>query len=215
MLKGIVWDFDGTIVDTETPQFEAWDAVFREHGTQLDYGLWSRMVGTETDWDLLSVLEERVGPVNRITLGPHLNQLIHERLKAAPLRRGVRRLMEAADKIGVIQAIASSSGRRWIHEYSNRHQLTYIRAVASGDEVARVKPDPALYHLAVSRLGFRADECAAFEDSPHGAAAAITAGLCCVVVPNPSTQTLAFPTGVIRRASYEEITLDEVAKWVG
>lgn len=215
MLKGIVWDFDGTIVDTETPQFEAWDAVFREHGTQLDQSLWSRMVGTVTDWDLVSILEERVGRVDRVALAPHLQQLIHQRLEAAPLRRGVRQLMDAAGQAGIKQAIASSSGRRWIDQYSRRHALTWVRAVASGDEVARVKPDPAVYQLAISRLGLDNADCVAFEDSPHGAAAALAAGLCCVVVANPSTQALTFPAGVIRRPSYEAITLDEVSSWVG
>lgn len=214
MLKAIVWDFDGTLVDTETPQFEAWDAVFREHGTQLDYQVWSQMVGTVTDWDLLSVLEDRMGRVDRRALAQRVNQLIHKRLEAAPLRPGVRDLMDAAQKSGIQQAIASSSGRRWIEQYARRHRLDGISVVASGDDVARVKPDPAVYRLAVSRLHRAPHECVAMEDSPHGAASALQAGLVCVVVSNPSTASLEFPPGVIRRPAHGDIGIDDLRLWV-
>jgi len=60
-----------------------------------------------------------------------------------------------------------------------------FEVMATGDEVAAHKPDPAVYLLALDRLGLQAEEAIAFEDTAHGVAAAHAAGLRCVAVPNP------------------------------
>lgn len=208
MLKGIIWDFDGTIVDTETPQYQAWDQVFREHGTHLDPELWSQLVGTVTDLDLFEVLQQRMGQLKRASVVRRLGQLLDVGLRGAPLRAGVENLMREAQRVGMKQAIASSSGRGWIREYIVRHGLDqYLETIASADDVDCVKPDPAVYRVALQKLGLHARDCIAVEDSPHGASAAIAAQLVCVVVANPSTIALTFPVGVHRCQSLQNVSL--------
>lgn len=212
MLKAIIWDFDGTIVDTETPQFDAWDLLFREYGSCVEPALWAEMVGTVTDFDLLDVLQRRVGRVDRMQASRRIGELMRSQLEGAPLRPGVRALMDAARLEGFRQGIASSSGRRWIVDYIQRHNLhESIDVIASADDVVRVKPDPAVYLSALQHLGLDRHECLAIEDSPHGAQAALRAGLWCVVVPNPSTDRLTFPAGVTKLDSLAGVTLAQLA----
>jgi beta-phosphoglucomutase-like phosphatase (HAD superfamily) len=76
--------------------------------------------------------------------------------------------------------------------------------------VSAVKPDPALYLLALERLGVRADEAIAFEDSPNGILAAKRAGMFCVAIPNPLTKDLPLELADRRLRSLEEFDLDDV-----
>lgn len=199
MREAIIWDFDGTIVDTETPMFEAWQEVFQSYGATLHPNVWGQMVGTSTDWDLLDVLERAVGTIDRLGVEQQAQQLVEQHLQEGPLREGVRALMEKALEQGVRQAIASSSPRWWIQEFIDRHALSsYIRVIASADDVLRVKPDPAVYVTALAGLGVAAPVAVAIEDSPNGSRAALAAGLACVVVPNQSTANLSFPKGIVR-----------------
>ena len=211
-VNAIIWDFDGTLVDTETPQFLAWQRLFSEFGARLEADVWGKMVGTVTDWDLFDVLEGAVGQaVDRKTLMRKVERFIEENMEEAPLRPGVRRLVEQSAVEGIRQAVASSSPRWWIREFLDRHHLQgYFAAIAAADDVRRVKPDPDVYLTALSRLSVKASEAVAIEDSPHGARAALKAGLPCVVIPNPSTKDLLFPKGVLRRDSLQGIGVGEL-----
>ena len=91
------------------------------------------------------------------------------------------------------------------------HLEAYFGALATADDVTMGKPDPAVYRVAVSRLAIEAARAVAIEDSPHGSTAALGAGLKCVVVPNPSTEALLFPDGVVRLPSLQGVTLEALA----
>ncbi|TVR46430.1 MAG: HAD family hydrolase, partial [Puniceicoccaceae bacterium] len=82
--------------------------------------------------------------------------------------------------------------------------------VCGGDEVPVVKPDPALYRLALERLGVRAEEAVALEDSANGVRAAKRAGLRCVAVPNRITAGLDFSEADLKVASLAAFTLDDL-----
>jgi len=207
-LAAIVWDFDGTLVDTETPQYDAWAEAFRACGATLTLDDWSRFVGTVPELSLAELLEQRVGRARSLEAERLSERLAGPRLAAAPLRPGVRPLLEAACTHRVRSAIASSSPRAWVLPHLRRHGIeAHFDAVASGDDVAAVKPDPSLYRLALRRLGCPPHRAVAIEDSPYGALAARAAGLACLVVPNPTTANLAFPAGVVRRATLDGVTL--------
>ena len=81
--------------------------------------------------------------------------------------------------------------------------------ICTSDYVSAVKPDPALYLLALEKLGVRADEAIAFEDSPNGILAAKRAGIFCVAIPNPLTKDLPLELADRRLRSLEEFDLDD------
>ena len=76
--------------------------------------------------------------------------------------------------------------------------------------MSAVKPDPALYLLALETLGVKADQAIAFEDSPNGILAATRAGIFCIAVPNPLTKDLPLELADRRLGSLEEFDLDDV-----
>lgn len=208
LIEAVVWDFDGTIVDTETPQYEAWDTVFQEHGARMDPRVWGEMVGTHSQLDLLDVLEREVGPVHREAMARRVRALEEQYLASAPLRPGVGDLLKEFREAKVPSAIASSSHRQWIRRFLEAHAIErHFQGIASADDVREVKPDPAVYVLAVRILGKEPGETLAIEDSAHGATAALAAGLRCLVVPNPSTERLLFPAGVVRVPTLAGVTL--------
>ncbi len=212
MLSGLIWDFDGTIVDTETPQYRAWSEIFAEYGDELTPADWGRIVGTWGDVDLIDILMARVPGVPRLETNRRAGDLVTQYMLEAPLRDGVMALLEAAHHAHIPQAIASSSHRVWIQAFLQLHHLeAYFGALATADDVTMGKPDPAVYRVAVSRLAIEAARAVAIEDSPHGSTAALGAGLKCVVVPNPSTEALLFPDGVVRLPSLQGVTLEALA----
>lgn len=107
---------------------------------------------------------------------------------AAPLfprKPGAQELLAALAARSVPLAVASSTRRAEVLRRLVAVDLQrYLAAVAGGDEVERGKPDPSIYLLAAQRLGVDAAQCIAFEDSDHGAAAALAAGMRVVVVPD-------------------------------
>ena len=132
----------------------------------------------------------------------------HERAAAPAGRCGVHLIGEARD---LKLAIASSSTQKWVTRNLRKFGLLdQFDAVCTRDYVAAVKPDPALYLLALERLGVTADEAIAFEDSPPGILAAKRAGLFCIAIPNQLTKDLLLDRADRRLSSLLEFDLDDV-----
>jgi len=216
LLSGVIWDFDGTIVDTETPQFDAWQAVFRGFGARLDSVNWGRMVGTIDGVDPIDVLEQQIGPVDHGTIHQAFLERSAALLQDAALRPGVKPLLDDLLRRMVLCAIASSSSRPWIQKYLLEHNISrYFSAIASATDVDHPKPDPAVYHLALALLRLNPDEVIAIEDSPYGATAALEAGITCVVVTNPSTAELHFPREIIQLPTLQGVTVAQLQEMLG
>ena len=130
---------------------------------------------------------------------PAVNDRIREIFEAegadAWYRPGFKqRVLEGLHVAGWPLALATSSDRRWVTRWLEQHGLLNLFTVlCTRDDVRRVKPDPELYVLAAQRLGLRAGDCLAVEDSLNGGLAAVAAGMRLVVVPNDVTRTQPFP----------------------
>jgi len=194
MLEALVFDFDGVILDTETPLFEAWARLYREYGHVLPIEKWAANVGgyAYDVFDPYVELEQRTGrSLDREALKMLRRQWYLGALSRQGMAQGLPKLLDAARNRGWKLGVASSSDREWVHGHLSRLELAdRFDAVACGDEVERVKPDPAVYHLCLRRLGVESCATAALEDSPRGIAAARAANIYCVTVPNPVTRAM-------------------------
>ena len=210
-LRALVFDFDGLILDTETPEFSAWQDMFAQHGARLVAADWAHVIGsTDHGWDAAAEIARLTGqPVDRDELKARWRVRHTEMLAKETVRPGVVELIELAKARGLGLAVASSSKREWVQGHLERLGLyAAFDAVATGDEVELTKPDPALYTLAVERLGVPARSALALEDSPNGIRAAHAAGLRCVAVPNDVSRHLDVSAADLVLSSLADLDLD-------
>jgi HAD superfamily hydrolase (TIGR01509 family) len=197
MIKAFIFDFDGLILDTETPEYRVWQKIYREHGFELPQEEWGRIIGGSglSDFD----------PAD------HLSRLSHGRLDPGPLRAhhrlesdamidaaeimpGVMDYIREAKRLDFKLAIASSSPHAWVDPHAKRLGIfDHFDAVICADDVGigRTKPNPDLFLSALAQLGVGKEAAIVFEDSPNGVKAANRAGIFVVAVPNPVTSLLA------------------------
>lgn len=215
-MKALIFDFDGTILDTETPEFMAWSALYQRYGQVLDAQAWGRGIGTWGGFDPWLDLEQKLGvALPRETLQPEHRSEVLRLISNSDLLPGTKDLMLEAKQAGLKLAIASSSDFDWVSGWTQKHGiLEFFDALATRYEVEQVKPDPALFLLALHKLGVLPCEAVVLEDSPNGAKAALAAGIPCVVIPNAVTKHLEFPVGVMRFETLENVTLEDLRRRV-
>lgn len=192
MIEALVFDFDGLILDTEAPEFEAWQAIYAAHGVELPFEAWASCIGTVGAFNPYEDLEARLGrPLDLARITAEHGGDFARRLEAEALRPGIADYLVDGRRLGLRLGVASSSSRTWVEGHLARLGLReHFHAIRCGDEVERVKPEPHLYLAAVDALGVAPSRALAFEDSPNGVRAAKRAGLLCVAVPNPLTARL-------------------------
>jgi HAD superfamily hydrolase (TIGR01509 family) len=211
-IRGLLFDFDGLLIDTETPSRLAYEELYREHGHELPLDKWATLVGTiGAEFDPDAHLEELVGrPLDRVALAERRRAREHELCDIEDLRPGIEDYLAEAERRGLKTAIVSSSDTDWIGRHLLRldRQRGWDAIVAANGDAARAKPQPDLYLEALDALGLRPEEGIAFEDSVNGIRAAKGAGLFVVAVPNPITQTFALDEADLLLGSLEELSLD-------
>ncbi|GID27603.1 putative hydrolase of the HAD superfamily [Paractinoplanes brasiliensis] len=210
-LDALIFDFDGLIMDTESTLLESWRWEWRRHGLELpEEGFFAAHGGPVPE--RYTALAAAVGPgfdreVSEARRNAYRARL-HETLEPAP---GIREWFGEAAELGLRLAVASSSGAGWVHGNLTRAGLLdRIEVTACGNEVAAHKPDPAVYRLALERLGIPPSRALAFEDTPHGVAAAQAAGLRCVAIPNAFVEAGRFTAADLVLPSAADLTLETV-----
>ena len=214
MIKGLVFDFDGLIYDTETCDYEALQWLYGQYHQELSLEIWGQCIGTAHEFDPVVHLFELVKSDSTLDeLYEARWQRFEELLAEQGPMPGVVQYIEQAEELDLRIGLASSSPQSWVERYLRRiNLLESFETICTADDVEDVKPDPALYTLAVNQLGIRPNEAIAFEDSPNGALGAKRAGLYCVVIPNRVTQNLSFGDYDLRLDSLEDMELHELIR---
>ena len=209
--QAIVFDFDGTIVDTETTLFQAYAETFELHGQVLDRVRWLEIIGTNDDWDPLHDLTQLVDGLDLEATHAHRRTRRDELIDLAGVRPGVLRWMDDADELGVPMGIASSSPIDWVEQHLDRlGLLERFACFACCNDVIPAKPDPTSYRLACETLHADPRRSIAVEDSPHGIAAAKDAGLYVVAVPHDLTRELDLSRADAIVGSLDDLSLSDL-----
>lgn len=211
-IRGAIFDCDGLLADTETPDFEAWRTVYEEYGLPLALTDWAQYIGVAKghearDWH--ATLADVVGiGYDREAVRARKRTLYNATIDKITPMPGVLALLDALDAESIPCAVASNSERVWVDRVLEITGLTSrFDAIATADEVALPKPAPDVYLLAAERLGVPPGSCVAFEDSPRGLAAAHAAGMLTVAVPTGLTRHLDFTQAHHLIAGLEGLTV--------
>ena len=211
--KAIVFDFDGLIVDTEVPEYEAWLGIFRSYGVDLPLSVWTPHIGGGNDgFDIYAHLAELTGMrVDRDELRDRRRADFAELFKHAVPLPGVEDYIATARDRGIRIGIASSSTHSWVDPKLEQIGLSDVfDTVVCSEDVGSAKPDPASYLRALADLGVTSDETFALEDSPTGVHGAKNAGLLCVAVPGVMTRDRSYDHADMRIESLADVPLEEL-----
>ncbi len=214
-LEALIFDFDGLILDTETPEFDVLNEIYAEYDVELSIEKWGQIIGGSgaVEFDPVSDIKQ-LTDVN-IDHQPLLDRWRAEadaRIAANPILPGVVDTLDEAEQCGLKLAIASSSPHSWVDTHLIRLGLfDRFQHIICADDVTHTKPSPDLFLLALSKLNVSADRALIFEDSPNGVKAANAAGIPVVAVPNPVTSQLRFKGEKLILGSLAEFSLE---KWI-
>lgn len=211
-IDAVVFDFDGTIFDSETPIFLSSKAALAEMGLELDLPGWATVVGLGED-DSYRALCAAVGvEFDRAEFDARYDAQDRSWRDSLPPLPGVERLTAELVAAGVPLGIASSSPSSWVEHHLARLGLAdRFAVVATRDRVdGRSKPDPASFRYATEHLGASPDRTVAIEDSAPGIAAALGAGLRVLAVPSEITVHTDLSAAHRHVASLDEVQLADL-----
>jgi len=194
-IKGIIFDFDGLICDTESTEVRAWEKLYSEYGYPFPFDEYQKTIGAvHNDETPLVLLKELGGTCVDLNAAREKMHRYHQELiKIEPLRLGVIKYLEDAKELGLKIGLASSSPFSWISYHLTRLQIKpFFECIRTFEDVERTKPDPTLFLLTLECLGLQPCETIALEDSPNGVTASKNAGLITVAVPNAVTKQFSF-----------------------
>lgn len=216
----LIFDFDGLILDTETPDVHAWQNIYAEHGLPFPLESWGQIIGGTgaATFDAGLHLQGLLGrPLDLDALKAQQNHLSHSLVYEQTVLPGVLDYLEQARQYRLKLAIASSSPHSWVDSHAERLGiLQYFDKVICADDVGpgRTKPNPDLFLLALDRLEVRKKEAIVFEDSPNGVRGARSAGIFVVAVPNPVTSLLSIEGADLILKSLTDLSLKELLNQV-
>lgn len=188
-LGEVLWDMDGTLIDSEPAWIRAQARIVEEFG-----GTWTEadglaLVGTDMQ-ATADALRFAGVPLSHTEIIDQLVDVVTRELgRSVDWRPGAVELVTALRDAGVPQAIVTTSPRSMAAVVAAGLPDGAITLTVTGDDVARSKPDPEPYRLAAQLLGVGVERCIAIEDSPTGLASAIAAGIVAVGVPNEAVLT--------------------------
>lgn len=214
MLGGVIFDFDGVIVDSHSAHMQAWKTFLLSKGRVAgDADLSFVREGAKREEILRHFLGE-LTPQQVACYGAEKDKLFQVRASELKFVPGFAEFLLQLDAIGLPSAVASSGSRgrveRGLHSFNIRDRF---RAVVTGNDVERGKPDPDLFLLAAQILQVDASQILVCEDAVAGVLAAKRAGMKCVGIAAIGRETLLEQAGAdLVVNDFSHIRLEDVTR---
>ncbi len=191
-VRGLIFDFDGVLVDTEWAIYQSWVRLYEREGQRIDIPTYAPCLGAGySHWDPAAHLEQLTGKrYDWEKETPARQAQIEADLAQMGLMPGAMELLDWCAEQGIGLTVASSSSRRWVQGWLERLGIfdrfhgTFCRT-----DGYPVKPNPALFLAAQRCLGLEAADCLIIEDTENGTISAQNAGIPCVAIPNRMTES--------------------------
>lgn len=186
-VKGVIFDMDGVILDTETLSLMFWEKTLKSHDIEMDREKHILLMGKSSE-DTVKCLKEIYGedvPIKDYYLEKGQAVIDYLEENKPGVKKGFESLLKYLIENGYKSAIATSTAR-W--KMANRMKFLHfdemVDCVICGDEVKKSKPDPEIFLKAAEKLGLSPEECIVIEDSKSGVEAAYNGGFRCIIVPD-------------------------------
>lgn len=209
----MVFDFDGIILNTEEPEFLAWQEVFKNYQSDLSLDKWQITIGTRNVFDPIEELKKtaKVPLPSTEEIYHQKRQIVAKLLENQPVMDGVLDWLEELKKRDIKVAIASSSSQQWVEHHLERLNIRhYFVTVVGYSSYIRPKPYPDSYEQAIKILQANPSNSLAIEDSSWGVRAAKLTGLKVLAIPHRLTAQTDFSQADLIANSLDQITIDEV-----
>lgn len=215
-LKAIIFDVDGTVAETEEAHRMAFNRAFGEAGRDWIWSVddYRKLLKVTGGKERIRHFAGTVGEVvsDEFIADVHMrkNEIYAELVEkgAVALRPGIDRLIDEARSNNIRTAIATTTSRSNLTALLNRHfgagSTIMFDAVVTGEEVARKKPDPEVYSLALKTLNLEPQDCIAIEDSRNGMLAALACKIPVIVTPSLYTSDERFDGAAEVRPNLDE-----------
>lgn len=214
MLQAAIFDMDGTMVDTEHIQSQAFESILREYDVEPQYTKHGTIhTPGATSQEIWDALKEAHG------ITADTEELIARKRQAVieVLSKGIEAMPGVADMIMELKAyniplaIATAARRNRTELIIEKIGMTkHFSVFITGDDVVQTKPNPASYIAAAKALGVAPENCVAFEDTDVGVQAAKAANMKVVAVPNQYTYKMDFSQADIVKPSLTNVSFEEI-----
>lgn len=198
-VQGIIFDVDGTLVDSEPLHIEAYARVAARYHITYDEHTHLKYVGTSNEVTAKGILPliQKTAPEKTWQEVVEEKKTVYRKLiPSLRLRSGVRMFINKAKRGGVKMGVASSTDAHevmmMLEQVKLKQEFSYI---ICGDQVQKKKPDPEIYLTALREMKLLPEQTLCVEDSLPGVEAASRAGMITVVFPHKYTKHLTFPQG--------------------
>ena len=203
----ILFDHDGTLVDSEAVHYTLWQTLLGRYGITLSESLHNDMlVGMPVAQNAIDVTRHFSLPANPTDIAAQKHQLTREYLKdrAFPLIEDARIAIERCHQAGYQLGIVTGGSQLSVEQTLTHHNLReYISLTVSVEDVEQSKPHPESYLEALAMASVPAANAVAVEDTMHGMQAAVAAGISCVVIPTAQSTSHDFSAA---QATYSSLT---------
>ena len=210
MLKSVIFDLDGVIVDSHPAHMRAWNNFLLSMGQSV----------TESELEFVrdgrkkeDILRHFLGDLDELEIQAYSHKkdlFFNEEVEGINTVAGIGELLNELNRAGLPTAVASSGSSQRVHYILDLVGLRkYFATVVTGDEVAQGKPDPAVFRKAAEKLRVAPSDSLAFEDSVSGVLAAKAAGMKCLGIATPPH------TRALIEAGAQDVLIDFVGTSVG
>lgn len=190
MIKGVIFDMDGVLVDNRDAHIEAFEQLFAKYGVPFDREKFMCCFGMTNDMIFARQAPELLEKHSVAELSLEKEQLYRSNFeKSIAPTRGLVDFLKSLKAHGIRISVGSSGNTRNVNFVLSRcHIAEYFDAIANGDMIAHGKPDPEVYLLAAKLLELDPSECVVIEDAPVGIEAARRAGMAAVALATTFTR---------------------------
>ena len=186
-MKGILFDMDGTMFDTEVISVEAMQQVAKRYGVSVEYNAALEFLGLpreEIQRRFLKKFGQEFDYAGyRLDKIAYQNAIIKE--KGVPIKPGLQELLQYAKENEILCGVATSTSRERTEDLLSRAGVeNYFSVVVCGEDIEKGKPNPDIFLYTAEKMGLKPEECMVIEDSRNGILAASAAGIFSFLVPD-------------------------------